>query len=138
MSRGAVRAPGRDGPAIPCRPAGRVTQRGAVTAETALMIPLVVSLALAMVWFIAVGLAQMRVTDAAREAARALARGDPVAQAEALVDRVAPGASVEVRRADGRVVTVVRERLVAPDGLLSGLPGAVVTAEAVALVEEGG
>ena len=51
-------------------------ERGAVTAETSVVLPLLVAVTLAMVWLVAVGLAQMRATDAAREAARALARGE--------------------------------------------------------------
>ena len=58
----------------------RVThdERGAATAELALAIPLLLSLTIGLVWLLSVGAAQVRMVDAAREAARATARGDPV------------------------------------------------------------
>ena len=103
----------------------RRDQRGAVTAETAVVLPLLV----------AVGLAQMRATDAAREAARALARGESVGRAEELARQAAPGVGVRVVRADGEVRVVVDQHLAAPDGVLGHLPGAGVHAEATALDE---
>ena len=91
-------------------------ERGAVTAETAVVLPLLVAVTLSMVWLVAVGLAQMRATDAAREAARALARGESVARAEALARQAAPGIGVRVVRSDGEVRVVVDQRLAPPDG----------------------
>ena len=52
-------------------------QRGAATAELALAIPLLLSLTIGLVWLLSIGAAQVRMVDAAREAARATARGDP-------------------------------------------------------------
>jgi len=46
---------------------------GAATAELALGIPLLVALTAGLVWMLAVGAAQVRVIDASREAARAVA-----------------------------------------------------------------
>ena len=57
------------------RPGGRASA-GAVTAELALGMPLLVALTAGLVWLLAVGAAQVRTVDAARETARALARGD--------------------------------------------------------------
>jgi Flp pilus assembly protein TadG len=111
-------------------------ERGAVTAETAVVLPLLVAVSVSMVWLVAVGLAQMRATDAAREAARALARGESVARAEALARQAAPGIGVRVVRSEGEVRVVVDQRLAPPDGVLGHLPGAGVHAEATALVED--
>ena len=58
-------------------------QRGAVTAELALGIPMLVSLTIGLVWLLSIGIAQVRIVDAARETARASARGDPDAVAVA-------------------------------------------------------
>jgi Flp pilus assembly protein TadG len=113
-------------------------ERGAVTAETAVVLPLLVAVTLAMVWMVTVGLAQMRATDAAREAARAVARGESEARAEALARQAAPGIGVRVVRGQGKVRVVVDQRLAAPAGVLGHLPGAGVHAEATALVEEAG
>jgi Flp pilus assembly protein TadG len=112
-------------------------ERGAATAELALGIPLLVALTAGLVWMLALGAAQVRVVDASREAARAVARGDDASTAEAVALRVAPeGAKVSIEAGDSRVVVTTTARVSGPGGLLAALPGATVTAEAVALVEE--
>lgn len=110
---------------------------GAATAELALGIPLLVALTAGLVWMLAVGAAQVRVIDASREAARAVARGDDVASAEAVALRIAPeGARVRLEVGDSQVIVTTRARITGPGGLLASLPGVTVSAEAVALVEE--
>ena len=110
--------------------------RGAATAELALGIPLLVALTAGLVWMLAVGAAQVRVVDASREAARAVARGDDVAAAEAVALRIAPDrARVRIELGDNQVVVTTSARVGGPGGLLASLPGVTVTADAVALVE---
>lgn len=109
-------------------------ERGMVTAETAAVLPLLVAVTLAMIWVLTVGVAQVRVTDAAREAARAAARGDSDAQATALAQQAAPGAEVSIAT-DGEQVTVTARDQVVPLGLFAGLGTVTVEAEAVALDE---
>ena len=109
---------------------------GAATAELALGIPLLVALTAGLVWMLAIGAAQVRVIDASREAARAVARGDDVASAESVALRIAPDdARVRIEAGEGRVVVVTSARVAGPGGLLASLPGVTVSAEAVALVE---
>lgn len=111
-------------------------ERGAATAELALGIPLLVALTAGLVWMLALGAAQVRVIDASREAARAVARGDGVASAEAVAHQVAPdGARVRIEVGESRVLVTVSARVAGPGGLLASLPGATVAADAVALVE---
>jgi Flp pilus assembly protein TadG len=115
-----------------------VDERGSVTAETAMVIPALVAVALALAWLLALGATQVRVVDAAREVARAAARDDASSSAVALGHRVAPrGASIRVTRDDGRVVAQVRAAVHGPGGLLSFLPRVQVHAEAVAASEQG-
>ena len=115
------------------RPRG---QAGAATAELALGIPLLVALTAGLVWMLAVGAAQVRVVDASREAARAVARGDDVASAEAVALRIAPdGARVRIEVGDTQVVVTTSARVSGPGGLLASLPGVTVSSEAVAMVE---
>jgi len=111
-------------------------QRGMVTAETAATLPLLVAVTLAMVWLVTVGVAQVRVTDAAREAARAAARGESVPEASELARRAAPGSTVVIADEDGRVTVKVSDQ-VEPYGLFSRLGTVTVTADAVALAETG-
>ncbi len=112
-------------------------ESGAVTAELALGLPLLLALTASLVWMLTVGAAQVRVIDASREAARAVARGDTFAAAEEAARRIAPeGASVRIVSGDGRVSVMTSVRVTAPGGLLESLPGLTVSDEAVALVEE--
>ncbi len=112
-------------------------ESGAATAELALGIPLLVALTAGLVWMLAVGAAQVRVIDASREAARAVARGDDLAAAEAVALRIAPeSARVGIEQGEGSVVVTTTARVSGPGGLLAALPGITVTAEAVALTEE--
>lgn len=114
----------------------RRSDRGAVTAELALGLPVLLALTTGMVWLLSVGAAQVRTVDAAREAARAVARGDDPAAAVAVAEQVAPeGVRVAVSTAGGRVVATARGRVPGPGGLFSFLPGVDVSAEAVAVAE---
>lgn len=112
-------------------------ERGAVTAELALGLPILVSLTIGLVWMLAIGLAQVRTIDAARETARAIARGDSEQLAREAGRAVAPeGSQIAVERAGGRVVVRVAGSLDGPGGLFAFLPSADLEAEAVALVED--
>ncbi len=112
-------------------------QRGAVTAELALGLPLLLGVTAGLVWLLAVGAGQLRTVDAARETARAIARGDSTAEAVAVGRRVAPpGASVQVVDGGGTVTVVVRATVAGPGGLLDSLPAAHLRAEATALTED--
>ena len=107
----------------------RRTERGAATAELAMALPLLVAVTIGLVWLLAVGAAQVRAVDAARETARAVARGE----------RVAPdGSRVSVHDDGTEVTAVVVGRVSGPGGLVSRLPSVTVSAEAVAATEDPG
>ena len=112
-------------------------ERGAVTAELALGIPLLIAVSVALVWMLSVGTAQVRVVDASREAARAVARGDDPGLAEAVARQIAPaGASVRITVEGDRVTVTTTVRVRPPGGLLGGLPGVTVSERAVAIRED--
>ena len=105
-----------------------------VTAETAVVLPvLLLVLAAAVAAVVVVG-GQLRCVDAAREGARAAARGEDTATVRGLVDRAAPdGARTGVT--GGEQVTVTVWATIAP---LGPLPlRFTVTASATALREPG-
>jgi Flp pilus assembly protein TadG len=118
---------------------GRVTrdERGMVTAETAVVLPVLVAVTLAMVWLLTLGVAQMKVTDAAREAARALARGEPTDRAIQLAERAAPGAAVTIDDDEGMVVVTVRQEVSPPGGVLAGAFGSAEVSSAATALDEG-
>jgi len=112
-------------------------QRGVVTAELALGIPVLLSLTVGLVWLITIGVAQVRMVDAARETARAVARGDSDAAAVAQGQRVAGGGVVTVSTAHGQVLATASDIVAPPGGLLGFLPQVRVEAEAVTSAEVG-
>ena len=112
-------------------------ERGAATAELALVLPLLVAVTIGLVWLLAVGAAHVRAVDAARETARAVARGDSSGSAIARGEQVAPpGSRVSVHGDGDQVVAVVVGRVSGPGGLFGRLPAVTVSAEAVAAAEE--
>lgn len=111
---------------------------GMVTAEAALVIPVLLAVTLTLAWAIGVGAAQVKLIDAAREGARLAARGEPQDVVDAAVRRAGPdGAHVEISRSGGtvsvRVVAEVRPGL----PVLGDLPGISLQSQAVAADEAG-
>ena len=114
----------------------RADEAGAATAELAMALPLLLAVTVGLVWLLAVGAAQVRIVDAARETARAAARGDGTAEAVARGLQVAPGGStIAVRTTGDRVTAEAEGRVAGPGGLFRFLPGVTVRAEAVAAAE---
>lgn len=110
--------------------------RGAATAEAMVVLPVLLAVALGLVWVLTLGVTQVRVVDGAREAARAAARGESAAVATAAGRRVAPdGARVRIRRSAGTVVAVVTVGVRGPGGLFALLPQVTVTSSATAVEE---
>jgi hypothetical protein len=109
-----------------------VGDRGSATAEFAVGLPALVLMTLVAVSAVSAVLTKMECVDAAREAARAAARGESGVQGGA---RVAPGGATVVVSVNGDLVSATVRAHVSP---LSGrLPGFDVSATAVASVEPG-
>ncbi|MFE1839143.1 TadE family type IV pilus minor pilin [Streptomyces sviceus] len=109
----------------------RTADQGFVTAESAMVLPVLVMFAMALVWGLLVVAARIQCVDAARTGARAAAREDPTGAVVRVVRDTAPrDAEVTVAREGDRVRVVV----VAKPPALHGLPFEV-REEAVALVE---
>ncbi len=121
----------------PSEPARRGRADGGyVTAETAVVVPVLVVVTAMLLWGLMTAVAQIRCVDAARAGARAAARSEPRAAALAAAATAAPrGAVVDLRR-DGDLVRVwVIARSLGP-GRLAGTLSATVRAEAAALAED--
>lgn len=91
--------------------------RGAVTAELAVGLPVVVLVLGACLGGLGVATAQLRAHDAAADAARLIGRGEPLARAESVVARTVPGGRLSVTRPDDLVcaaVTVEQRLLLVP------------------------
>lgn len=107
-----------------------------VTAETAVVLPVLVVVLAAAVWVLAAVAGQLRCVDAARVGARAAARGDTTAAVLLATSRAAPtGARVEISRFRDEVMVTVRV-VVRPFGAgLVRLPGTPVLGRATAVYE---
>lgn len=114
-----------------------------VTAETAVLMPVLVVVLAAAVFVLACVAGQLRCVDAARSAARVAARGESSATVVRTAERLAPpGAEVAVgpgaRLGDAATVEVVVRAQVRPfGGALRAVPAVRVSARAVAAVEPG-
>ncbi|MGI8522050.1 MAG: TadE family type IV pilus minor pilin [Nocardioides sp.] len=111
-------------------------ERGAATVELAIAIPVLLAVTLGLIWLLSVALAQIQIVDAARETARAVARGDAIDLAVARGERVAPsGSTLTVTDSGGDVVVTARGSVSGPGGLFDFLPPATLKARAVAAQE---
>lgn len=109
---------------------GRGRDDGMATAELAVALPVLMLLVLTAVYAVQVAGTRVRCLDAAREVARAAARGDP--GAAAIGRAVLPGSSVVLRRGSATVTAAVTIRL-RPLG--SGLPPVMVSEQVTAHLE---
>jgi hypothetical protein len=113
--------------------AGHRQERGSVTAELAVGLPVVALLLVAVLTLVAASTAQMRAADAARAAARALAVGEDEAAVHAAALKVGGRDADLTLVRDGEWVEVIVTRPVAGGWLATGPLRA--SGEAVAWVE---
>lgn len=78
------------------------------------MVPVLLSIASALLTAIAVGSTTIALGDTAHDLARALARGVPEAQVLATADRVAPNASVQISGESGLVEVSISQEIDVP------------------------
>jgi hypothetical protein len=108
---------------------------GYVTAEAAVVVPVLVLFTGMLLWALMAASAQIRCVDAARAGARAAARSEPRAAALAAAESAAPqGASVALRREGDLVRVHVMAQSLGP-GRMAGLLSVTVGADAAALAE---
>lgn len=112
---------------------GHGSARGAVTAEFAVALPAVLLLLALLLAGAAGGVTQLRLEEAARAGARALARGEDPAAVEAIVKKLAGASATASVAADGEWLSVtVADRVGGPLG--ATVPW-TLTARATALRE---
>ena len=102
--------------------------------ETALAIPLLVAVAVALVWAISLTATSLALGDAARSAARDLARGEPSGQVLGRAQAAVPAASVRVADAGESVAVVITQDVSAPVPILRGI--SVTLSQRVAIPRE--
>lgn len=109
----------------------RRAECGAVTAEVAVVLPVLLAILVFGVWMAGVVIQNIRCIDAARDVARAVARGEPPQSAQQLVRRTAPeGATFSITE-DGPDIQVTVTKDVTPHWpLLAKLPPIKVKGQA--------
>ena len=114
----------------------RRSEAGAVTAEAAFGIGLLVLVALGLAWMVSLGVVAIRAQDAAREAVRALVRGEATAEAVTLAQQVAASGSTVATSHEGRLVRVtVRSPVRGPGGIFGFIGPVVLSGESTGVVE---
>ena len=113
-------------------------QRGAVTAEVAIALPVLLSLLFIGTWSIGVVIVNIQCIDAARDVARAVARGESPEAAQAIARRTAPSnATIDIKRDGPDIHVIITASPHARAPLLAALPAASVRAEATLQSEPG-
>jgi hypothetical protein len=107
-----------------------------VTAELATIAPFAVAFAFLLLWIVSLGLTQVHIADASREAARMVARGETVEDAEDVARRHAPaGAKVSVDQESGTITVTVTARSRLPLPYFSGVGSQKLDSSSVAAME---
>lgn len=131
---------------VPATPHKDAAEEGVITAEFAVALPAVTVVLALCLGAASTGVAQLKVEESARTAARAAARGDSEAQIRSAVSRIDPAQSVQISvspdsavdAGEGRARQVhVRVSRPAP-GVVGSATGWVLRADAHARVEGGG
>ena len=110
-------------------------ERGAVTAEMALVLPVLVSVLLLGIWSIGLVVLNIRCIDAARDVARAVARGETVDQAKAIGHRTVPTGTIVITREASDIKVVVTAVPAHAPPLLGVFSPASLTATAILQAE---
>ena len=130
----------------PSTPRKSPAEEGVITAEFAVALPAVTVVLALCLGAASTGVAQLKVEESARTAARAAARGDSEAQIRSAVNRIDPAQSVQISvspdsavdAGEGRARQVyVRVSRPAP-GVIGSATGWVLRADAHARIEGGG
>ena len=116
-------------------PRDRSSEGGYVTAETAVVLPVLVIVLIVVLWILALASAHTRASDIATRTARAAARGDSLESLRAAARQSAPEAAVEVESRGELVVVHVRWTMAPPLPLLRGLGAQEIRADATAARE---
>lgn len=129
----------------PSTPHKSPAEEGVITAEFAVALPAVTVVLALCLGAASTGIAQLKVEESARTAARAAARGDPDAQIRSAVSRIDPAQSVQISVSPDNAVDAgagrarqvhVRVSRPAP-GVIGSATGWVLRADAHARVEGG-
>lgn len=109
---------------------------GMVTAEAAVVIPVLLLVAAVCGWVIAIGAAQVRVIDAAREGARLAGRGEAPSVVDSAIEQAGPdGATGSISPGSDTVTVHVTAQVTPGLPLLDLLPAVTLDSSATSALE---
>ncbi|MEV8376843.1 TadE family type IV pilus minor pilin [Kribbella sp. NPDC056861] len=121
---------------MPTHPKTR-SDHGAITAEAALVLPVLLAFLALGLWVVGTVITNIRCIDAARDTARAAARGESEEIARQLGERAAPqGATITITQTGTTIHVEVTAAPASPPGLLRALPHPNAHATAVIQAEQ--
>jgi Flp pilus assembly protein TadG len=113
------------------------SDHGAITAEAALVLPVLLAFLALGLWVVGTVITNIRCIDAARDTARAAARGESVESARQLGQRTAPrGATITITQTGSTIHVQVTAAPASPPGVLRALPQPNARATAVVQAEQ--
>ncbi|WBQ04909.1 TadE family type IV pilus minor pilin [Kribbella sp. CA-293567] len=113
------------------------SDRGAITAEAAFVLPVLLALLAFGLWLVGVVVTNIRCIDAARDTARAAARGESIESARQLGQRSAPkGAAITINQTGSTIHVRVAAAPAAAPGVLRSLPQLDIHADATIHAEQ--
>jgi hypothetical protein len=95
--------------------------RGSVLLETALAIPMLMAVAVALLWCIGIATTALALGDAARTAARSAARGEAWGDVAARAEASVPGARIRTEDTVDGLRVVMEKQVTAPVPVLAGI-----------------
>lgn len=109
-------------------------ERGSAVLESAVAIPALAAVTLALLWGLGLGITALSLGDTARHAARALARGDSPAQVAGWIQAQAPRAQARIQDEGGTVTVLLSQDVTVPVPILDGV-GTTIRQSATAAKE---
>ncbi|GAA1573220.1 hypothetical protein GCM10009742_15120 [Kribbella karoonensis] len=103
----------------------------------ALVLPVLIALLILGIWSIGLVVMNIRCIDAARDVARAVARGDSPEQAEAIGHRTVPTGTITITRDDSDIYVTVTTKPTHNPPLLTFITPTQLTARATLQAEPG-
>lgn len=101
--------------------------------ETAIAIPALVAVCMALLAVLAVGVATLTLGDTAREAARSLARGEHVVAVKQAAEEASPKAVVHIHQIGSMITVDIEQTLALPGPILNSLQWTVRRSATTAL-----
>jgi hypothetical protein len=118
---------------VPRASAGPSEDRGSVLVETAIAIPALIAVCMMLMAVLAIGVTTLALGDTARDAARALARGEHISTVKQAAEEASPKAAVSFQHIGSVIAVDIEQTLHLPGPILDSLQWTVRRSATAAL-----